>query len=338
MKRFSGKQLRGKRIVWPKKETVEIESFEIRDPEEKQVLIEAAKTAISPGTEIAFLRAMPNTPGKFPMYPGWCHAGTITQVGSKVTNFKIGDRVFSWSHHASHALASEERRVLPIPENLSFSRATFINLASIALLGIRRAQIELGESVAVIGQGPVGLLALQLAKLSGGLPVVGIDLIDRRLEVSSGYGADYTLNPNAHSFKNKVADITQGKGFNVIIEVTGNPEAIARSLKLAGKHARMVLLGSARGESRVNFYSDVHKKGVHMIGVHDSLRPCYESSAGRWTLKEDCNVIIALLSKDRLGVDELISEEVSFLDAPQAYKKIIENKETVITIVLNWVR
>lgn len=218
----------GKRVVFKEEGVVTVEDFDLERPEPDQLLIGTVSTLISPGTETAFLMALPNTPGVFPQYPGYSNAGIVVSVGSEVSTFGAGDRVASQKNHSSHVIASEEDMV-KIPENLSFDEASFFALGSIALQGIRKADIELGESAVVLGQGLVGVLALQLAKLSGGLPVIGVDLCDYRLSISSKCGADYAFNSMKVNLEKSIRDVTDGKGANVVIEATGSPEAIPRS-------------------------------------------------------------------------------------------------------------
>jgi len=325
----------GKRIVFKEKGFVTVEEFDLEQPTPDQILIETVSTLISPGTETAFLLALPNTPGVFPQCPGYSNAGIVTSVGSEVSRFRAGDRVVSRKNHASHVIASEEE-VMKIPENLSYDEASFFALGSIALQGVRKADIELGESVAVLGQGLVGVLALQLAKLSGGFPVIGIDLYDSRLELSSELGADYTVNPSKVDLEKSIGDTTDGKGASVVIEATGNPKAIPIALRLAGEYGRVIILGSPRGESEVNFYSDVHKKGVSVIGAHERTRPRKESFHSWWTQRDDSSLILKLISKGSLKVTDLITLKLGFQKAEEAYKKLVQSRSDVLGIVLDW--
>jgi NADPH:quinone reductase-like Zn-dependent oxidoreductase len=142
--------LRGKRVVFRDRGLVEIEDFNVAEPGPKQLLIESVCTLISPGTETAFLMALPNTPGRFPTYPGYSNAGVVYAKGDEVSAFNVGDRVVSRKPHASHVIA-EEREAEKMPENISFEEASFSTLATIAMQGVRKAGIELGESVLVLG-------------------------------------------------------------------------------------------------------------------------------------------------------------------------------------------
>jgi len=332
--RFLGKIV-GERIVFREAGRVDIEEFTLKKPNADEVMVETVCTLISPGTETAFLMALPNTPRRFPMYPGYSNVGVIAVKGSESLGLEVGDRVVSRKSHASHVIV-DETEVFKIPENLSFEEASFFALGSISLQAVRKADIEIGESVLVLGQGLVGNLALQLARLSGGMPLVAVDMFDYRLEISKRCGADYTFNPRRDDLIEEVKNITEGEGIDVVIEATGNPKAVSTALKLAGKCGRVVLLGSTRGTSEVNFYSEVHKKGVTIIGAHESIRPRYDSIHGLWTQKDDSILVLKLLSKGLLRVEDLISAKMSYREAAKAYNLLIYSKENTLGIILEW--
>jgi len=133
-----------------------------------------------------------------------------------------------------------------------------------------------------------------------------------------------------------VRRVTEGRGANVVIEATGSPEAVPTALKLTSNYGRVILLGSTRGESTVNFYRDVHRKGVTVIGAHNSIRPKYESRHGWWTSRDDGTLVLKLMGKGLLQVKDLISLKVSYKEAPEAYRRIMESKETALGVILDW--
>ena len=325
----------GKRIVFKEAGRVAVENFTLSKPRSGEVTVETVCTLISPGTETAFLLALPNTSKRFPMYPGYSNAGVVAFTGSESSTVAVGNRVVSRAPHASHVTV-DETDILKIPENLSFEEASFFALGSISLQAVRKAHIEIGESVVVLGQGLVGNLALQFARLSGGMPLIAVDMFDYRLKISKTCGADFVLNPNRMDLVEEVVDATDGRGADVVIEATGNPKAIPTALKLAGRCGRVILLGSTRGTSEVNFYSEVHKKGVVIIGAHESIRPRYESSHGFWTQKDDSLLVLKLLSKGILKVKELITAKMSYEEAAKAYDRLINSKEDTLGIILEW--
>ena len=329
--------MKAQRVVWPSCAKVEVETFELPPIGDDEVLVATACTLISPGTERAFLLGLPNAQGRYPSRPGYSNIGTVIEVGKSVTNCQAGERVASTQGHTSHFVTSPSRLLKVASTDAPAEEAVFFNLGAIALQGIRKARIELGEAALVLGQGLIGLLATQLAKLSGALPVIAADLTDSRLEISKSMGADYALNPEDTNFSEQLGDVTKGDGPSVVIEATGHPDAISTALDIAGWGARVVLLASTRGETpKVNFYRDVHKKGLILYGAHNSIRPRQESSPNFWTLEDDSLLLLALIAQKRFDVVPLISHRVPGEEAPKAYQRLMEWNPGLLGVVLQW--
>ncbi|KYH37624.1 MAG: hypothetical protein AYL29_004080 [Candidatus Bathyarchaeota archaeon B24] len=325
--------MKGRRVVFRSRGVVDVEEFDVSKPNAGQLLIKTVCSLISPGTETAFLMALPNTPKRFPQYPGYSNVGVVEEVGEKAEGFKPGELVVSSAPHSSYVLA-QSSSVLKVPEGLSAEEASFFNLASIALQGVRKGFIELGNSVVVVGQGLIGQLAVQLARLSGGFPVIAVDLVDWRLEVSAKHGADHVVNPSKVDAVEEVRRLTDGKGADVVIEATGNPEAIPMALDMAGRLGRVVILGSPRGVSTVNFYMPVHRRGLVIIGAHTNVRPSHESLPHYWTDIDDKRLVLKLMADGRLRVRDYISLKLPVENAPDAYRLLMEHKERVLGVLL----
>ena len=324
------------RVVWPDKGKVKLGEFQLGEPDEGEVVIETEYTLISPGTELAFLKALPNTFQGFPQYPGYNNIGRVIRLGGEMSGFSEGDRVVSPANHASMAKVPVSR-VLKVPGELRSEEAVYFNMAAISLQAVRKAQVELGEAVLVMGQGLIGNLALQLARLSGGFPVVGSDLIDERLEISRECGADLAVNSRSEELKARLRQVIGRECVDVVLEATGVPEAIHDCLELIGYRGRVVLLASSRGETeRVNFYRDVHRRGVTIIGAHNSVRPKGESTRAYWTASDDWDVALRLIAASRLKVKPLTTDVLSFQEASRAYDLLDRAPEEHLGVLLDW--
>ena len=329
--------MKGHRVVWPRQGKVEIETFEFSKVAPDQVLVETECSLISPGTERAFLLGLSNAQGRYPSHPGYSNVGRVLDVGESVEGFDRGDWVASSAGHTSHFSTSPDRLIKIADPSVPPEEAVFFNLCAIALQGVRKARIELGEPVLVLGQGLIGLLALQLAQLNGGLPTIAVELADNRLKLAKSVGADYTLNPERDNFEAELDDITDGKGPAVVIEATGHPEAIHTAFQLAGWCGRVVLLASTRGETKdVNFYRDVHQKGLTVLGAHNSVRPRQESAPNFWTNRDDWGLCLQLIAHHRIQIAPLISHRLKGTDAPEAYQLLMEWDAELLGVVLHW--
>ena len=171
-----------------------METFELPDPQPHQILVGNACTQVSAGSEANFLRFGPQSYGLPEGTPraniGYMAVGRILALGSAVQGFVVGDRVTTGSPHASHSLVEvgPAAAIDPVPEGVSDEIAGFASLGDVALHGVRRAGLQIDQSVAIFGLGIVGQLALQLARISGAYPLIALDLVDERLELARRSG------------------------------------------------------------------------------------------------------------------------------------------------------
>ncbi|MBI3912481.1 MAG: zinc-binding alcohol dehydrogenase [Armatimonadetes bacterium] len=323
------------RVVWPEPGRVEMESFVPDPPAPDQILARARYTLISPGTERAWLLGLPNTPRHFPIYPGYSFIGVVEAVGEEVRSVQPGDLIAAPAPHAGAVLTRADEAV-PLPAGIDLEAAAFFNLAAITLQGVRKARLEIGESVAVLGQGLVGQLAVRLARLGGACPVAALDLSPRRLAFSEG-AADACLNPEAADFSDRLRALCTPDGPDVVIEATGRPEPVITALQMARPHGRVVLLASTRGVTDgVNFYTDVHCKGLQVIGAHTYARPARDSAPGWWTWRDDVTAFFRLVQTRRLDPRPLITDRIPAQYAPQAYHRLAQWDEKIMGVLFQW--
>lgn len=315
--------------------TVTVEPYSPADPGPDEVLLQTRTTLVSPGTERAFYLALPNTSATYPLVPGYSNIADVAAVGAQVTTLKPGDRVASPARHQSHPVIAASRCV-PVPTSLPDEEAVFFNLIAIAMQGVRKARIELGEPVVVLGAGLIGIFAARLAQLAGGLPVITVDLDAGRLELARLCGIDETLISDA-SLPDRVGALTDGAGAAVVIEATGAPPAVLSAFGLARDRGRVVLLGSTRGETDgVNFYRDIHRKGLTVIGGHEITRPLYENSPGWWTQRDEHRVALALLGRGRIATAPLLSHRFGWRDFAGAYALLETGDRTALGMMIDW--
>lgn len=319
-------------VVSPSQGCVELQECHVADPGPKEIQVNVHASVISPGTERAWILNLSNTPGQYPFEPGYCTAGVVEKTGSEVTEFSAGDRVACFSiPHRSMGNVSEDKAVR-IPEGVSFEDAAFHPLGQIALQGVRKARIELGEEVMVIGLGIIGQLALQLASLNGAIRLIGVDRIDGRMKIALECGAGEVFNSSEPGWMDKIKDKPQ-----IVIESTGSSDAIISALQAASLAGRIILLGSARGDSTVNFNVDVHRKVTSIIGAHAFAgAPKYESRPGQWTWKSDSECIMKLLQKRKIRLEPLVTNKVNWQNVEETYKEIIQWNTDMIGTIIQW--
>ncbi|MEM7030191.1 MAG: zinc-binding alcohol dehydrogenase [Chloroflexota bacterium] len=315
-------------VVAPAVSQIALESYQLPKVGPTQVLLETRISAISPGTELAWLHHKPDTPGKYPYYPGYSACSVIIEKGDAVTDLEVGQRVASRTSHASHAVVEAEA-CFPVPDTVSDQDAAVFGLVAIVLQGVRKAQIQLGWRVAILGLGPIGNLAGQISRAAGATQVLGIDPIDWRQEIARRSNFDAVTTPaEAEAYLSS---------FEAVIEATGVPEAVPTSFQLASRLGHVILLASTRGETEnVNFYRDVHKKGLMIMGAHESIRPSVDDHGFYASRDSDHRTALALMAAKRIDVSPLVSDIVMPNDAAQAYERLTNREKGVMLIAFNW--
>ena len=314
---------------------VELVSAEMPVCQPHQLLIRTLCSLISPGTERAFLMGMDNTPQKYPMGAGYSTVAEIIECGSETSGWLVGQRVAIPIQHQRLATVPATRCQL-LPDGLDNKSASFFFLGAIALQGIRKARIELGEGVAILGAGIVGLLAMQWARLNGAMPALTLDVEEARLPLAEELGADAAIQMTGE-YMTQVMELCGGSKPVVVVDATGHPAAVTSAFDIIEPYGRLVLLGSTRGNTpEVNFYRDVHQTGLTLIGAHNSARPDLERRPGLWPIMEDEALALRCLAMGRLRVDPLVTHSFSWEDAPAAYAELKESRLSTLGIMLEW--
>jgi 2-desacetyl-2-hydroxyethyl bacteriochlorophyllide A dehydrogenase len=327
----------GRRIVFPEKGVVKIEDFELEAPAPHQILVQTISTLISVGTELVGLHAKRLRGRRYPSYPGYANISQVLEVGAEVKDFSVGERVFSQATHATHCLLDVEKDiVLKVPEAVPSSHAAFTTLAAVALYGIREANISLGESVAIFGQGLVGALSLQFAKLAGAEPLIAIDLVDSKLALARQMGATHTINPKTEDLKEAINEATRGKGARVVIEAAGNPQTIPEVFKIAAQRGRIVVIGGLHGPISVDLFTEFQLKELTMLGRHQPRCPAEDTPRTPFTKVFNRELILHYLETGRLQVEKLISLEAPYSEAPEIYQRLSQPGSELVGVILNY--
>jgi 2-desacetyl-2-hydroxyethyl bacteriochlorophyllide A dehydrogenase len=303
-----------------------------------EVLVHMEYTVVSGGTERAYIMAMPNTPQSFPTRLGYCGVGRVEMMGSTVSDFSIGDRVLVYhGTHADYNIVDASRLTRVLDDTIDSREAAFVVIATMGLGGVRKLEIELGESAMVMGLGLLGMFAVQFLARSGANPVIAADPNPERRALALRLGADYALDPLAEGFRDEVMRITRGKGINGCVEVTGVSSAMMQALDCASYMGRISLLGCTRvSDCAVDYYQQVHRPGVKLIGAHNFVRPKVESYPHHWTHHDDCLAILDLISAGKISVLPMLSRVVRPEDASEIYTELCDSKEFPMGTVFDW--
>ena len=301
-----------------------------------ELLVKAHCSLISPGTERAALKRLWDD-AEFRQNPGYALAGEVVEVGPDVEDYQAGDRVISLAPHGSYALVSAEPWVtLKIPDGLSDSRATFVVLASVALHALRRAQLSLGESFAILGAGILGQIAVQLAHIDGAGQVIVLDLAPNRLALARQYGAGTTINPKEEDAVQAVFIATSGEGAGAVLEVTGNPQVIPLAFQLAANGGRIILTGALEEPVTLRFHEHFIRRELSLIAAFQPFNPTGENLYWRWTQQANRRLLLGWLADGKLRVDEMLTHRFPASQAPEIYERIKAGDPDMLGVLLEW--
>ncbi len=228
-----------------------------------------------------------------------------------------------------------EKGMVKIPDKVDYETAVFMEPTNCCLKGIDKAEISIGDTVAVIGQGPIGLTLDQLATLSGAR-VIGVDLTDYRLKKAvSSFGASYVVNAAKEDSVKKIKEIANGRGVDTTIVAVEEPAAVIQALKYARPGGAIVFFAEFGSEHSLTeeekclgqkIVDGIYGKELNVIGSYSSSYLRHLDAAelvftGRINTKDQISHITGL---DKL--EEMVETAVKRRANP--WSDIVENVDT----------
>jgi len=342
--------LRG--VVKTRRGVGNVELLEVAEPRagDDEVLVEVVSAGIC-GTDINIY----NDVGAYlpPVVLGHEYAGVVARVGAKVQGFSVGDRVTSAAtipcgecrlckSGAPNRCVGANRRVLGslkadgafaeyvvvpaglvhrVPESISLDEAALVEPAACVVHAVaERVGVSLGDTVVVLGPGPIGLLAVQVARSlgAGRIVVAGLSADRERLGLAESLGADKTVNTEEEDLGGVVRELTGGLGADLVVEASGSARARAEALALARRRGRVCLVGLAGGVGSL----DIDKIVEGELDVHGSWGTVWSSWRGA----------LALMGSGGLKVAPLISRKLPLEEWKQGFDMMIGRKAIKILL------
>ena len=336
-----GQTMKSVYIVFPEPNKIEVREETVSPPEPGEILCAAEKSLISIGTESYCLRGVfdPGTNWaawvKYPFRPGYSMAARVVAVGEGVTGLKEGDRIAAWIEHQQFFKLRPEQ-AYPIPEGISDEEATWAILACTTQLGVRRAQLQLGETVGVVGLGMLGQLVTQYLAVAGARQIIAIDPVQSRLDRAKAHGATHTLALDVASARPEIEKITGGRLLDVVFDITGHPPVLAPAIQLLRRLGRVVLLGDTPNPTQQYLGPGVVSNSIAILGIHATTRPDEASDFNQWSAQEMAALFFDYLLQGRMRVSDLVTHRYSPLDAPQVYENLRRDRSAAIGVIFDW--
>lgn len=276
---------------------------------------------------------------------GYSASGVVVESGT--THFRTGDRIacmgVGYANHAGFITAPENLTV-KVPEGVSMEHASTAALGCIAMQGIRRADVKLGEYVVITGAGILGQLACRFARASGATVII-TDLDKRRLEIARKSGADYALNAD-EDIISAVNGITGGHGADsvVVTAATRSDELLSQAFKMCRKKGRVVLVGVAGMHLK---REDMYQKELDFVistsygpGRYDSAYEekgvDYPYGYVRFTEKRNLESYLRLMEKGQIDISDMVENIYPAEQANDAYEALKRQENRPLIVLLKY--
>jgi predicted dehydrogenase/threonine dehydrogenase-like Zn-dependent dehydrogenase len=276
---------------------------------------------------------------------GYSLSGVVRGVGDGITDIKVGDRVAAaGAGYANHAEYVEAPRnlVVKIPDEVSDEWASTVTLGSIALQGVRRSGLRLGETAVVMGLGILGQITAQLL-LSAGCKVIGLDIAQKRLEIAWENGVEYVFNASSENIIEEVDRLTGGYGADAVLftAATDSSEPLANCFKMCRRKGKVILIGVSGMEIK---REDIYTKEIDFListsygpGRYDSSYEeggiDYPYAYVRWTENRNMLEYLDQIARGRINLEKLINEIYPIEKVTEAYDSYKSSEKPLIVLL-----
>ena len=305
------------------------------------------KAATTCGTDLKiFQRGYVSGVIRLPTVFGHEWAGDVVEVGEGVAWLKEGMRVragnsspclrcrmcqkqqynlcedmmWLWGAYAEYIKVPSRIVMLNtqrIPAHVSYEEAAVTEPLACVLHGLEKADIKMGDTIAIIGAGPIGLLHLIAAKKMGAGKIIISDLVDERLQLASRLGADETINAKDEDTIEKTKQLTEGYGADVVIEAIGLPATWEQALKMVRKGGTVLEFGGCPPETQIKVSTEqLHYGETTILGTFHAT-PAHFKKA------------LNLIASGTLNVKPLVTRKMRLDNIKEAFRILTTSKSDI---------
>jgi L-iditol 2-dehydrogenase len=296
---------------------------------------------------------------RFPTVCGHEFAGTVEACGKGAVGFEPGDRVVAfpllwcgkcaacelgryvqcadYDYYGSRRdgafaqyVSVPPQNLVPVPNGVSLEAASMTEPAAVALHALRRAGGGLvGETVAVFGAGPIGLMVAQWARLMGASCIVLFDLVPERLAMARQLGFELAVDAHSCDPVEEINQLTGGRGAEVCVEAAGVPATLNQAVAAARIAGRVVILGNPTADVTLPapLISQAMRREVDILGTWNSSF----SAAGN---NDDWRAVLAAVASGTIDLDCLVTHRVSLRHAPAALLMMRDRSEFFAKVLI----
>jgi threonine dehydrogenase-like Zn-dependent dehydrogenase len=349
----------GRVLVLERPRTLRLRERHAPALEPREVRVRALISGISHGTELnlyrgtsAFadrefdhkLRAFVTPDPPRPTYPamlGYSLIGVVDEVGDAITELDPGELVHAGAPHGEEAVVDLDARstypLVRLPGTEPPPWALFVSLGAVALVAAHDAAIKLGDHVAVIGLGAIGLLLVQMVRLAGAARVTAVDPIASRRELALALGAHAAVDPtSAQDGVGAAIKRAGGRGLDAAIETSGAAAGLHDAIAAAGLGGRVVTVGFYQGGAgAVRLGEEWHHNRLDMVssmGAWGAPHRAYPA----WDRPRVMQTVVDLFAAGAIRVDDLPVRRFPFEQAADAYRWLDAHPNEAVKVALTY--
>lgn len=295
----------------------------------------------------------------FPTICGHEFAGTVEACGEGIEKFKVGDRVavfpLLWreDHPAceegkyaqsdgydylgsrsdgafSEYVIAPERNLLHVPDNVSLEEAAMTEPAAVALHAVRRAGLRLGDTAAIFGLGPIGLMVAQWVRAMGASKIALFDILPEKLELARKLGFEDVFDSRDAEAVEATNGLTDGRGVHVAIEAAGVPPTMIAALQVTRRAGRIVLLGNPAADVTIPapLISQLMRREVDIVGTWNSDYSVYGDD-------DDWRTVLDAMANGTLDLKPLITHSVPLAQGIDVLEMMRDQSEFFAKVLIH---
>jgi predicted dehydrogenase/threonine dehydrogenase-like Zn-dependent dehydrogenase len=279
---------------------------------------------------------------------GYSCSGIVAAVGDGIVDLKVGDRVAcAGLGKAVHAelVSVPKNLVVKVPDGVELREAASATIGAIAMQGVRRADVRIGEYVAVIGLGLIGQITAQILNAAG-CRVIGIDLIEGKLELLQELGCYHAMNPETVDPVKEVNLYTADRGVDatIITAASQSDEIVQQAMEMTRKKGTVVVVGAVGlGLKRHPFYRkeiDLRISCSYGPGRYEEEYEekglDYPYAYVRWTENRNMEEYLRLIAEGKINFSRLVTIEAPVEEAPQVYERLKSPDQINLGVVFTY--
>jgi 2-desacetyl-2-hydroxyethyl bacteriochlorophyllide A dehydrogenase len=318
-----------------------------------QVRVRTLYSGISAGTELTAyrgtnpyltrtwdpeIRLFEDGISETPAYPldgwGYSEVGEIVELAPAVKGLSVGDVVWGiWGHRSEAVLDASALAGHQLPDGVDPLAAAFVRVGAIALNGVLAADLGVGSTVAIFGQGVIGLLATRFAVLNGAT-VIAVDGIPARRERALDWGASHAIEPG-NGVARRIRDLTSGLGTDTAIELSGSYAALRDAISTVGADGTVVASGFYQGDANaLRLGDEFHHNRVQLLASQIGSVP--NRLRARWDVQRLQRTVLQSLANGSVDAASLVTHRYRLDDAAEAYRMLDADPSSALQVVLDF--